>query len=233
MEFLLDHRLPTRDNPQAVVRSILTRRPAVQCEEGCARSAHFNGPRAAGALGPRLRGARDHPRLTPFILCRSRTRHRDRRAGTAPVRRSGLRSPSIVHNLHVVRRLEQRGAIFVQGLDEVPDRAVVVLAAHGVARNPSPGRRASELSVIDATCPLVTKVHTEARRFAAALQPRADRSRRARRGGRYLRRGTRTNPHYRVGSDVDRLDFEEGQAIAYVTRTTLATDETAEIISAL
>jgi 4-hydroxy-3-methylbut-2-enyl diphosphate reductase len=73
----------------------------------------------------------------------------------------------IVHNLHVVRTLEAKGAIFVDELDEVPEGAVVVFSAHGVA--PSVHAEAAErrLRAIDATCPLVTKVHNEARRFAS------------------------------------------------------------------
>jgi 4-hydroxy-3-methylbut-2-en-1-yl diphosphate reductase len=73
----------------------------------------------------------------------------------------------IVHNTHVVRTLEQRGAIFVEETEEVPEGAVVVFSAHGVAPEvrQEAGRRG--LRTIDATCPLVTKVHNEARRFAA------------------------------------------------------------------
>src|SRR3954452_2152971 len=69
----------------------------------------------------------------------------------------------IVHNLHVVRDLEQRGAVFVEDESEVPEGATVVLSAHGVA--PSVYRNAAErhLNTIDATCPLVTKVHVQAR----------------------------------------------------------------------
>ena len=72
----------------------------------------------------------------------------------------------IVHNVHVVRDLERRGAIFVEEVDEVPEGSVVVLAAHGVA--PEVRQRAAErsLQVVDATCPLVSKVHNEVRRFA-------------------------------------------------------------------
>ena len=75
----------------------------------------------------------------------------------------------IVHNLHVVHGLERRGAIFVEELDEVPDGATVVLAAHGVSPAGSKRRRRAreDLTVIDATCPLVAKVHAEARRYAA------------------------------------------------------------------
>ena len=74
----------------------------------------------------------------------------------------------IVHNLHVVRRLEQLGAVFVDETDEVPEGAIVVFSAHGVAPAVHDEARARNLRTIDATCPLVTKVHAEARRFAAA-----------------------------------------------------------------
>jgi 4-hydroxy-3-methylbut-2-enyl diphosphate reductase len=74
----------------------------------------------------------------------------------------------IVHNLHVVRRLEQLGAIFVDETDEVPEGALVVFSAHGVAPAVHEEARARNLRTIDATCPLVTKVHAEARRYAAA-----------------------------------------------------------------
>src|SRR6266511_1157622 len=72
----------------------------------------------------------------------------------------------IVHNLHVVRRLEAKGAIFVDELDEVPAGATVVFSAHGVAPEVHQQARARDLKVVDATCPLVTKVHQEARKFA-------------------------------------------------------------------
>lgn len=73
----------------------------------------------------------------------------------------------IVHNIHVVRSLEQRGAIFVEDADEVPEGAVVVFSAHGVAPQVRDEAARRGLRTIDATCPLVTKVHNEARRFAA------------------------------------------------------------------
>jgi 4-hydroxy-3-methylbut-2-enyl diphosphate reductase len=73
----------------------------------------------------------------------------------------------IVHNLHVVRELEERGAVFVEEESEVPEGAVVVLSAHGVAPEVYRNAAARRLTVLDATCPLVTKVHLEARRFAA------------------------------------------------------------------
>ncbi|MDX6228543.1 MAG: 4-hydroxy-3-methylbut-2-en-yl diphosphate reductase [Frankiales bacterium] len=74
----------------------------------------------------------------------------------------------IVHNLHVVNRLEQLGAVFVDETDEVPEGAIVVFSAHGVAPVVHEEARARNLRTIDATCPLVTKVHAEARRFASA-----------------------------------------------------------------
>ena len=73
----------------------------------------------------------------------------------------------IVHNLHVVRDLETRGAVFVDELDEVPEGATVVFSAHGVAPSVHAEARTRALRVVDATCPLVTKVHQEARKFAA------------------------------------------------------------------
>src|SRR6266704_3575537 len=72
----------------------------------------------------------------------------------------------IVHNLHVVRRLEAKGDIFVDELDEVPAGATVVFSAHGGAPEVHQQARARDLKVVDATCPLVTKVHQEARKFA-------------------------------------------------------------------
>src|SRR5216684_1585765 len=73
----------------------------------------------------------------------------------------------IVHNSHVVKSLEARGAVFVEEADEVPEGAVVVFSAHGVAPQVREDARKRGLRTIDATCPLVTKVHNEARRFAA------------------------------------------------------------------
>src|SRR6201996_8727358 len=73
----------------------------------------------------------------------------------------------IVHNTHVVRALEQRGAIFVDETAEIPEGSVVVFSAHGVAPQVHEEADKRNLRTIDATCPLVTKVHNEARRFAA------------------------------------------------------------------
>ena len=73
----------------------------------------------------------------------------------------------IVHNTHVVADLERRGAIFVEENDEVPEGSVVVFSAHGIAPEVRAEAVRRRLTTIDATCPLVTKVHNEARRFAA------------------------------------------------------------------
>ncbi|WP_134321837.1 4-hydroxy-3-methylbut-2-enyl diphosphate reductase [Cumulibacter soli] len=73
----------------------------------------------------------------------------------------------IVHNVHVVRTLEKRGAIFVEETEEVPEGSIVVFSAHGVAPTVHEEAKALNLRTIDATCPLVTKVHMEARRFAS------------------------------------------------------------------
>jgi 4-hydroxy-3-methylbut-2-enyl diphosphate reductase len=141
----------------------------------------------------------------------------------------------IVHNTHVVRELEADGAVFVEELDEVPPNATVVFAAHGV----SPAVRAEaeargDLRVIDATCPLVAKVHVEARRYAAqghqlVLIGHA---------GHEEIEGTigEAPDRFHVvenSGDVDRLELDDRQTVAYLTQTTLATDETRETIAAL
>jgi 4-hydroxy-3-methylbut-2-en-1-yl diphosphate reductase len=140
----------------------------------------------------------------------------------------------IVHNLHVVRDLEARGAVFVDEETEVPEGETVVFSAHGVA--PSVYANASErrLNTIDATCPLVTKVHVQARRYAAD-------------GYTVLLIGHEGHEEV-VGTmgeapesivlvesvgDAEHLDVPEGTRLAYVTQTTLSVDETAEIIAVL
>jgi 4-hydroxy-3-methylbut-2-enyl diphosphate reductase len=143
----------------------------------------------------------------------------------------------IVHNLHVVADLEEKGALFVEELDEVPAGAVVVLAAHGVS--PVVRRQAQDrgdLRVIDATCPLVAKVHTEARRYASqgydlVLIGHPEHEEVIGTLGEAPERF-----HVVEGTDdVARLDLDERSTrpLVYLTQTTLATDETAEIVSAL
>jgi 4-hydroxy-3-methylbut-2-enyl diphosphate reductase len=140
----------------------------------------------------------------------------------------------IVHNAHVVGRLEELGAVFVEELDAVPDGATVVFSAHGV----SPAVRADAvrrgLDVIDATCPLVSKVHAEARRFARAgfdivLVGHE---------GHEEIEGTLGEAPERIRviaseAEVDALEVQDPARVAYLTQTTLAVDETAEVVDAL
>jgi len=141
----------------------------------------------------------------------------------------------IVHNLHVVRDLEARGAIFVDEVAEVPEGATVVFSAHGVAPTVHAESAERHLDVVDATCPLVTKVHSEAKRYAQ-------------RGYRMLLIGHQGHEEV-VGtmgeapeamtlveteSDVAGLpDYDPAQPLAYLTQTTLSVDETRGIIEAL
>jgi 4-hydroxy-3-methylbut-2-en-1-yl diphosphate reductase len=140
----------------------------------------------------------------------------------------------IVHNTRVVSDLEQRGAVFVDELDEVPDGATVVFSAHGVSpavRDVASGRG---LAVIDATCPLVSKVHAEARRFAregytVALIGHA---------GHEEVEGTlgeapESTVLVQTAEDVARLSVDEQSKIAYLMQTTLAIDEAADVADAL
>jgi 4-hydroxy-3-methylbut-2-enyl diphosphate reductase len=141
----------------------------------------------------------------------------------------------IVHNIHVVAGLEAKGAVFVEEFDQVPDGSTVVIAAHGVS--PAVRRQAAsrpDLNVIDATCPLVAKVHHEARRFAdgdhqIVLIGHADHEEVVGTVGEAPDR-----IHLVDGPDgVAGLEVPDGVPLAYLTQTTLATDETAEIVEAL
>jgi 4-hydroxy-3-methylbut-2-en-1-yl diphosphate reductase len=140
----------------------------------------------------------------------------------------------IVHNKHVVEELEQRGAIFVEQETEVPEGETVVFSAHGVA--PSVHRNAAErnLKTIDATCPLVTKVHVEARKFAEdgytiVLIGHE--------GHEEVEGTTGEAPAsillVQTEQDVEQLEVEDPDRVAYITQTTLAVDETLVIIEKL
>jgi len=140
----------------------------------------------------------------------------------------------IVHNLHVVRDLEALGAIFVDEETEVPEGATVVFSAHGVAPAVYDNAAARRLSTIDATCPLVTKVHVQARRYAADGYTIVLIGH----GGHEEVIGTMGEAPDRIvlvesSGDVERLEFPAGTKLAYITQTTLSVDETAEIIAAL
>jgi (E)-4-hydroxy-3-methyl-but-2-enyl pyrophosphate reductase len=140
----------------------------------------------------------------------------------------------IVHNVHVVRDLESRGAIFVDSEDEVPEGALVVLSAHGVAPDVYRKCEDRKLKVIDAVCPLVSKVHAEARRYAArglkiALVGHA---------GHVEVEGTMGEaPESMVlvetEEDARRLELEPGTELAYLTQTTLSVDDTSKVVDIL
>jgi len=140
----------------------------------------------------------------------------------------------IVHNIHVVRDLEAKGAVFVEEETEVPEGAVVILSAHGVAPDVYANAEARRLSVIDATCPLVTKVHLEARRFA-------------RDGYTILLIGHEGHEEV-VGTsgeapehvilvdspaDAEVVQVPDPDRVAYLSQTTLSVDETNEVIAVL
>jgi 4-hydroxy-3-methylbut-2-enyl diphosphate reductase len=140
----------------------------------------------------------------------------------------------IVHNLHVVHELEERGAIFVDDETEVPEGRTMVLSAHGVAPSVHENAELRSLRTIDATCPLVTKVHVQARRYAA--------------DGYFVILIGHAGHEEVVGTmgeipgsialvesidDVATLTVPEGAKLAYVTQTTLSVDETADVIAAL
>jgi 4-hydroxy-3-methylbut-2-en-1-yl diphosphate reductase len=140
----------------------------------------------------------------------------------------------IVHNHHVVRLLERRGVRFVDSEQAVPPGAVCVFSAHGVAPSVRGAAAERDLRVVDATCPLVAKVHQEARRFG--------------RDGRTILlighadheevEGTRGEAPDRTivvesVADAERLDLDRGTPVAYLTQTTLSLDETEGIVAAL
>jgi 4-hydroxy-3-methylbut-2-en-1-yl diphosphate reductase len=140
----------------------------------------------------------------------------------------------IVHNIHVVRDLERKGAVFVEEETEVPEGATVVLSAHGVAPEVYRNSDARQLRVIDATCPLVTKVHLEARRFAQD-------------GSSILLIGHEGHEevvgtsgeapdHIRLVGDVEEaraVDVPDPTNVSYLSQTTLSVDETNQIIDVL
>ena len=139
----------------------------------------------------------------------------------------------IVHNLHVVRSLEARGAIFVEENDEVPEGATVVFSAHGVAPSVHAEALARNLRVIDATCPLVTKVHQEARKFE---RDDYDIVLIGHEGHEEVAgtMGQATRVHL-VGDEAEasRVEVRDPERVAYLTQTTLSVDETAGVIDTL
>jgi len=140
----------------------------------------------------------------------------------------------IVHNAHVVADLERRGAVFVEEVDEVPDGATVVFSAHGVPPAVRAAAASRRLNVIDATCPLVSKVHAEARRFADAGYTIAL----VGHEGHDEIEGTVGEAPERIQVVKDRdevgdLEVEDPERVAYLTQTTLAVDDTEVVVDAL
>jgi len=140
----------------------------------------------------------------------------------------------IVHNAHVVRELERRGAVFVESEEEPPAGSLVVLSAHGVAPAVHERAAARRLRTIDAVCPLVTRVHAAVRRYAGAgysilLVGHADHEEVV---------GTRGEAPERVTVvesvvDAERVVVPDPLRVAYATQTTLSVDETASIVAVL
>jgi 4-hydroxy-3-methylbut-2-enyl diphosphate reductase len=140
----------------------------------------------------------------------------------------------IVHNRHVVEDLRKRGAVFVDELDQVPAGAMTVFSAHGVAKRVEEVAKERGLPVIDATCPLVTKVHNEGRRYAAAGRELVL----VGHAGHAEVEGTIGQMPGRVHliqtvEDVAALTPETPDRLAYITQTTLSVDDTRGIIAAL
>jgi 4-hydroxy-3-methylbut-2-enyl diphosphate reductase len=140
----------------------------------------------------------------------------------------------IVHNKHVVEQLRERGAIFVDQETEVPEGQTVVFSAHGVAPSVHANAEARSLQKIDATCPLVTKVHVEAKKFAAQDYTIVLIGHE----GHEEVEGTMGEaPQHMVlietEEDVDQLEVEDPDKVAYLTQTTLSVDETDRIIRRL
>lgn len=139
----------------------------------------------------------------------------------------------IVHNQWVVADLKAKGVIFVKEVEEIPDGSITIFSAHGISEKVEHSAKLRDLPVIDATCPLVTKVHNQARRYEKyghkiilighAGHPEVE--------------GTsgRVNEVFLVESaqDVEQLEFPEDTPLAYVTQTTLSVDDTRDIIAAL
>ena len=140
----------------------------------------------------------------------------------------------IVHNRHVVDNLKAKGAIFIEEIDQAPDGAHLVFSAHGVAKSVFNAAAARGLPVLDATCPLVSKVHTQAKRYVRhgramilighAGHPEVEGT-----------IGQIDAPVYLISTvaDVAALDIPPGQPLAYVTQTTLSVDDTKAVIGAL
>ncbi len=144
----------------------------------------------------------------------------------------------VVHNKFVVSDLANRGAVFVEELDEVPDGSIVIFSAHGVSKAVEVEAERRDLTVFDATCPLVTKVHIEVAKFAqagmdAVLIGHAGHPEVEGTMGRFNRKYGGQIHLVENEADVARLNIEDDERLAFVTQTTLSMDDTARVIDAL
>ena len=144
----------------------------------------------------------------------------------------------VVHNKFVVSDLANRGAVFVEELHEVPDGSIVIFSAHGVSKAVEDEAQRRDLTVFDATCPLVTKVHIEVAKFAqdgmdAVLIGHAGHPEVEGNMGRFNRRHGGEIHLVENETDVEALTVQNAEHLAFVTQTTLSMDDTARVIDAL
>ncbi|ALF59332.1 4-hydroxy-3-methylbut-2-enyl diphosphate reductase [Psychrobacter urativorans] len=144
----------------------------------------------------------------------------------------------VVHNKFVVSDLANRGAVFVEELHEVPDGSIVIFSAHGVSKAVEDEAKRRDLTVFDATCPLVTKVHMEVAKFAhdgmdAVLIGHAGHPEVEGTMGRFSHRHGGHIHLVENEADVENLTVQDAERLAFVTQTTLSMDDTARVIDAL
>ena len=230
--------LPTRDLPVAVVRVIVD---TAYTPLGRLRTvgAGAKALRVLRRIGPSLKvwadlaGPRSVVLAGPRSFCAGVDRAIDiveqalrRYPRPVYVRRQ------IVHNAHVVADLQRQGAVFVDELDEVPDNTAVVFSAHGVAPAVRAEAKRRNLTVVDATCPLFAKVHTEARRFLS----RGDTVLLVGHDGHDETEGTLGEGDIqlvRTPADAARVHVDDPSRVSYLTQTTLAVDEVAQVVDVL
>jgi 4-hydroxy-3-methylbut-2-enyl diphosphate reductase len=228
------------DGPLAVVRVIVDT-PSKPLISPATVSGGFTAYKVLAAIGPVLRawaraaGDRRILLAGPRSFCAGVERAIDivdkllvDRDGPVYVRKQ------IVHNAKVVEELEERGAVFVEELDEVPDGATVVFSAHGVAPSVRDEATAKQLDVVDATCPLVGKVHAEAKRFAKQGNTILFIGH----AGHEETEGTLgEEPASTIlveePSDVDDITVPDPRKVSYLMQTTLAADEAEGVLGAL
>ena len=214
-----DHRL--RD-PRTLVAGVRALRNLRRASDALAEWADATGPRRVLLASPRsfCAGVERAIEIVELALAQ--------RGAPVYVRKQ------IVHNEHVVADLERRGAVFVEELDEVPKEATVVFSAHGVSPAVRTAAQERRLNVIDATCPLVSKVHAEARHFAAA----GDTIFLVGHVGHEEVEGTQGEAAaaIRIVQDAQEAELVEAPdptRVSFLTQTTLAVDETNEVVNVL